>query len=106
MKKNESGKKRMLVLGKKRGPQQKKPVQKPHFTDEEEVDNGWMLMDKSSKYSVKLEEEATWTESSYLFTSNQPEMRDFFFYLSPKIITDNLLLKLRASLNLFIFLYV
>ena len=41
---------------KKRGPQQKKPDQKPHFTDEEEVDNVWMLMDEYSKYSVKLEE--------------------------------------------------
>ena len=38
----------------KRGPQQKKPVQKPHFIDEGEVDNVWMLMDESSKYSVKI----------------------------------------------------
>ena len=46
---------------KKRGPQQNKLDQKPHFTDEEEVDIVRMLMNDSSKYSVKLEEEATWT---------------------------------------------
>ena len=62
-------------------------------------------MDESLNYSVKLEEETTWTESSYPFASNQPEMRDFIFYPTLKIITDNLLLKLGVSMNLIIFLY-
>ena len=37
-----------------------------------------MLMNDSSKYSVYLVEEATRTESSYSFASNQPVARDFF----------------------------
>ena len=90
---------------KKRGSQQKKTVQKPHFTNEEQVDNAWILKDESSKYFDNLEEEATWTKSSFPFASNQPEMRNFIFYLTLKIITDNLLLKLGVSLNLIIFLY-
>ena len=46
---------------KKWGPQQKKLDQKQHFTNKEEVDNARMPMEDSSTYSVKLEEEATWT---------------------------------------------
>ena len=73
-------KKKNVGTGKKKqGPQQKKPVQKPHFTDEEEVNNVRMLMDDSSKYSVKMEEEVIWRESSYPFASNQPEVGTLFF---------------------------
>ena len=97
-------KKNVLVMGKRNGDHSKKTVQKPFFPNEEEVDNVWMLMDDSSKYSVKLEE-ATWTELSYPFASNQLEIRDFIFYLTLKIITDSLLLKLWVSLNFIIFLY-
>ena len=61
-------KKKKAGTGKKKwGPQQKKSAQKHNFTFEKDVDNVWILMDESSKYSVKLEEEVTWRESSYLF---------------------------------------
>ena len=48
-------KKKKAGTGKKKwGPQQKKSAQKHNFTFEKDVDNVWILMDESSKYSVKI----------------------------------------------------